>query len=57
MAKDEPKGARFQAPRGTSDVLPDDEPYWRFVRATGERVAGLFGYRYIETPMFEDARV
>ncbi|MDP3768974.1 MAG: ATP phosphoribosyltransferase regulatory subunit, partial [Dehalococcoidia bacterium] len=48
---------RFQAPRGTSDVLPEDEPYWRFVRGTAERVAGLFGYRYIETPMFEDAGV
>jgi histidyl-tRNA synthetase len=48
---------RFQAPRGTKDVLPEDEPYWRMVRKTGERVAGLFGYRYIETPMFEDARV
>ncbi len=49
--------ARFQAPRGTKDVLPEEEPYWRFVRRTGERVAALFGYRYIETPMFEDARV
>lgn len=58
MGQDEGKGmARFQAPRGTADVLPEDEPYWRFVRRTGERVSGLFGYRYIETPMFEDAGV
>ena len=49
--------ARFQAPRGTNDVLPEDEPYWRFVRRTGERVSARFGYRYIETPMFEDAGV
>jgi histidyl-tRNA synthetase len=48
---------RFQAPRGTSDVLPEDEPYWRFVRNTAERLARLFGYGYIETPMFEDARI
>ncbi len=48
---------RYQAPRGTRDVLPEDEPYWRFVRGTAERVAGLFGYRYIETPMFEDAAI
>ncbi len=48
---------RFQAPRGTVDVLPEDEPYWRFVRETAQRVAGLFGYGYIETPMFEDARI
>jgi len=51
------KQARFQAPRGTNDILPEDAPYWRFVRATGERVAGLFGYSYIETPMFEDAGI
>ncbi len=57
MSTDEPRSMRFQAPRGTSDVLPEDEPYWRFVRRTGERVAELFGYRAIETPMFEDARI
>ncbi len=49
--------AKFQAPRGTKDVLPEDEAYWSFVRRTGERIAGLFGYRRIETPMFEDARL
>ncbi len=48
---------RFQAPRGTKDVLPEDAPYWSFVRRTGERIAQLFGYGYIETPMFEDARL
>ncbi|OGO50827.1 MAG: histidine--tRNA ligase [Chloroflexi bacterium RBG_16_68_14] len=58
MGRQEEEGkSRFQAPRGTSDVLPEDEPYWRFVRGTAERVSGLFGYRYIETPMFEDAGV
>ena len=57
MAREPKATPRFQAPRGTNDVLPEDEPYWRFVRETGERVSGLFGYRYIETPMFEDAGV
>jgi histidyl-tRNA synthetase len=58
MAADEStRPSRFQAPRGTHDVLPEDEPYWRFVRQTGERIASLFGYRYIETPMFEDAGI
>ncbi len=49
--------ARFQAPRGTKDVLPEDEAYWSFVRRTGEHTAQLFGYRFIETPVFEDARL
>ena len=52
-----PGQRRFQAPRGTSDVLPEDEPYWRFVREAGERVCHAHGYRRIETPMFEQAEV
>jgi histidyl-tRNA synthetase len=54
---EEKKPLRFQAPRGTSDVLPEEEPYWTFVRETATRVARLFGYGYIETPMFEDAEI
>ncbi len=57
MAEDGTPSSHFQAPRGTRDVLPEDEADWRFARQTAERVAGLFGYRYIETPMFEDARI
>ena len=53
----EKKPGRFQAPRGTSDVLPEDEPYWRFIRDTGERICHRAGYRRIETPMFEDERL
>lgn len=48
---------RFQAPRGTGDVLPEDEPYWRLLREVGERVCHRVGYRRIETPVFEDARL
>ncbi len=45
----------FQAPRGTADVLPEDQRYWDFVRAKAGEVAARFGYRRIETPMFEDS--
>jgi histidyl-tRNA synthetase len=48
---------RFQAPRGTGDVLPEDAPYWRLLREVGERVCHRAGYRRIETPFFEDARL
>ncbi len=47
----------FQAPRGTSDILPDDQPYWRFFQERAQQVAHSFGYRRIDTPMFEDARL
>jgi histidyl-tRNA synthetase len=45
--------ASFQAPRGTHDVLPDDERWWHLVR-TIEDLAPLYGWRRIQTPGFED---
>ncbi len=44
----------YQAPRGTQDVLPEDEKYWRFVESTASRLAEQFGYGLIRTPTFED---
>ncbi len=46
---------RFQAPRGTQDVLPAQQPYWERVTAVAKEVATLFGYRRIDTPIFEYA--
>jgi histidyl-tRNA synthetase len=46
---------KYQAPRGTQDILPEEQPVWDFVRDTAARVAGLFGYARIETPLFEEA--
>ncbi len=47
----------LRAPRGMADLLPEDEPLWRRVRDTAERVARLFDYRLIATPIVEDAAV
>jgi histidyl-tRNA synthetase len=44
---------RFQAPRGTHDVLPGDAAWWRVVREM-EEVTALYGWRRIQTPGFED---
>jgi histidyl-tRNA synthetase len=44
---------RFQAPRGTHDVLPGDATWWQLVR-TIEDVARTYGYGRIQTPGFED---
>ena len=43
----------FQTPKGTYDILPEDWPYWRLVLATAEAVMRRYGYRRIDTPMFE----
>ena len=47
----------LRAPRGMSDLLPEDAALWRHVRDTAERVARLFDYRLIATPIVEDAAV
>ncbi|MEI7924935.1 MAG: histidine--tRNA ligase [Chloroflexota bacterium] len=46
-----------RAPRGMHDTLPEDSELWRFIRDTAERVARLYDYRAIETPIVEDASV
>jgi histidyl-tRNA synthetase len=47
----------YTAPRGTTDVLPTDQPYWRFVRAVAEEHAARAGYQPVDTPLFEDVAV
>jgi histidyl-tRNA synthetase len=44
----------FEAPRGTHDILPSEQPLWRLVTAEAERLCSLYGYRPIQTPTFED---
>ena len=44
----------FNAPRGTADILPDEQPHWELIRRTAASVAERFGYRRIDTPAFED---
>ncbi len=48
---------RYQAPRGTQDVLPELQPYWQAVLDQSREVARLHGYQRIDTPMFEQAGV
>jgi histidyl-tRNA synthetase len=46
---------KFQAPRGTHDILPADEPLWfETVVRTMTDVAAAYGYHRIQTPGFED---
>jgi histidyl-tRNA synthetase len=48
---------RFEAPRGTHDILPSDQPRWRQVITEFERLCTLYGYRRIDTPVFEDTEL
>ena len=44
----------YQAARGTTDILPAEQPYWRYVEKAIAEITRLYGYQRIDTPMFED---
>lgn len=45
---------KIERPRGTHDVVPGEMPLWERVTGEIERLCGLYGYRRIVTPVFED---
>jgi histidyl-tRNA synthetase len=45
---------RIEAPPGTHDILPSEQPSWSEVVGTAEELMRLYGYRPIQTPGFED---
>src|SRR5450830_112631 len=47
----------FRAPRGTRDLLPDERVVFDRLRRTATTLTTRYGYRPIETPMFEQAAV
>ncbi len=47
--------SRYQAPRGTQDILPEMQPYWAAIQQAIVEVTALFGFRRIDTPVFEAA--
>ncbi len=47
----------FEAPRGTHDILPSEQPRWRQVKEEFERLCHLYGYRRIDTPVFEETEL
>ena len=48
---------RFEAPRGTNDILPSEQPLWQWVRGEMGEVCALYGYRRIDTPAIEDTEL
>ncbi len=48
---------KFEAPRGTQDILPAQQPLWERVIREAELVCAAYGYRRITTPLFEDTEL
>ncbi|MDK1011053.1 MAG: histidine--tRNA ligase [Actinomycetota bacterium] len=49
--------SRYQAPKGTYDILPPESAWWRDARSVFDDLAEQFGYGFVITPMFEDTDV
>ena len=47
----------YRAPRGTRDLLPTETPIWTRLERLAADLASRYGYRRIETPMFEQTDV
>ena len=48
---------KIEAPRGTHDILPSGQPLWQRIVGEAERLCALYGYRRIQTPVFEDTEL
>ena len=45
----------YQKPKGTFDILPEDQKYWEKVRKVFKHIALGYGFDRIDTPIFEHA--
>ena len=45
----------YKAPRGTIDILPEEQGYYRYIEGKAAELCKLYGYVRIDTPVFEDS--
>jgi len=43
--------------RGTTDILPQEQAYWRHIEQKASHICQLYGYERIDTPAFENPRL
>ncbi len=44
----------YQAVRGTTDILPEEQACWRYVEQHAVAICNLYGYQRIDSPAFEE---
>ncbi len=49
--------SKFKAPRGTFDVLPEQQPVRRRIEESARRLVEIAGYGRIDTPAFEETEL
>ena len=47
----------YKAPRGTSDILPSEQAYWKYVEEKAIILCQLYGYQPLSTPIIEDSQL
>ncbi len=47
----------YKAPRGTFDILPQEQAYWKYVEGKVAFLCQLYGYQPLSTPIFEDSEL
>ncbi|MBF0388396.1 MAG: histidine--tRNA ligase [Candidatus Omnitrophica bacterium] len=47
--------SKIANPRGTADILPNQISAWTFLEATSRSLFGVYGYKEIRTPVFEES--
>ncbi len=45
----------YKAPRGTIDILPAEQKYYRYIEEKAADICRLYSYERIDTPVFEDS--
>ncbi len=48
---------RFSRPKGTQDILPEDQPYWAHLHAVVTQIAQSYGFERIDIPIFESTEL
>ena len=44
----------YRAPRGTTDILPEEQAHWRYIEQTAAELCQRYGYERVDSPVFED---
>jgi len=48
---------QYQSPRGTKDILPEEQPYWQKLQSVAEKTLSGLGFERIDTPHFENLEI
>ena len=57
LKKTQKKKKSFQAPKGTFDILPEEQIWWDKVCKVSREVAKAYGFGKIDTPIFEETEL